>query len=34
MVAPVAGLRPMRAFRLTRTSLPRPGIVKEFLAFL
>jgi len=34
MVAPVAGLRPMRALRFTRTSLPRPGRVKEFFAFL
>jgi hypothetical protein len=34
IAAPVAGLRPMRALRLTSTSLPRPGIVKEFLAFL
>ena len=34
MVAPVAGLRPMRAFRFTRTIFPSPGIVKEFLAFL
>ncbi len=34
IVAPVAGLRPMRALRFTSTSLPRPGIVKEFLAFL
>jgi hypothetical protein len=34
MVSPVAGLRPMRALRLTSTSLPRPGRVKLFLAFL
>ena len=32
--APVAGLRPTRALRLTRTSLPTPGKVKVFLAFL
>src|SRR5213593_4709680 len=32
--SPVAGLRPMRAARLTRTSLPRPGSVKVFLACL
>src|ERR1017187_10432335 len=32
--APVAGLRPMRAFRFTNTSLPKPGIVKLFFAFL
>src|SRR5437763_1054099 len=31
---PVAGLRPMRALRLTSTNLPRPGRVKLFLAFL
>jgi hypothetical protein len=29
IVAPVAGFRPMRAFRFTRTSLPIPGRVKE-----
>ena len=34
MVSPVAGLRPRRALRWTRTSLPRPGSVKEFFAFL
>src|SRR5207302_3702123 len=34
MVSPVAGLRPMRALRFTNTSLPRPGSVKVFLAFL
>src|SRR5437667_1721915 len=34
MVSPVAGLRPIRALRLTSTSLPRPGKVKVFLAFL
>ena len=34
MVSPVAGLRPMRALRLTNTSLPRPGRVKVFFAFL
>src|SRR5687768_12272034 len=26
--SPVAGLRPMRALRFTRTSLPMPGMVK------
>jgi len=34
MDSPVAGLRPMRALRLTSTSLPNPGKVKVFLAFL
>ena len=34
MVSPVAGFRPMRALRFTRTILPSPGIVKLFLAFL
>src|ERR1035438_1826741 len=34
MASPVAGFRPMRALRFTRTILPSPGIVKEFLAFL
>jgi len=34
IVSPVAGLRPWRALRWTRTSLPRPGSVKEFFAFL
>src|ERR1039458_6781952 len=34
MVSPVAGFRPMRALRFTRTILPSPGIVKEFFAFL
>src|ERR1700679_2908473 len=34
MVAPVAGLRPVRALRFTRTSLPRPGRVKVSLACL
>ncbi len=33
MVSPVAGFRPMRALRFTRTILPSPGIVNEFLAF-
>ena len=33
IVAPVAGLRPTRALRLTRTSLPRPGMVNESLAY-
>ena len=33
MVSPVAGWRPIRALRLTRTSLPSPGRVKVFLAF-
>jgi hypothetical protein len=28
------GLRPMRALRFTNTSLPNPGSVKVFLAFL
>src|ERR1041385_1590356 len=32
--SPVAGLRPMRALRFTSTSLPRPGSVKVFFAFL
>src|SRR6478736_6874009 len=32
--SPVAGLRPRRALRLTNTSLPMPGRVKVFLAFL
>src|SRR5206468_9130854 len=32
--SPVCGLRPIRAFRLTKTSLPRPGKVKVFLASL
>ncbi len=32
--SPVAGLRPMRALRFTRTSLPTPGIVKLFFASL
>src|SRR5438552_561862 len=32
--SPVAGLRPMRAARLTNTSLPNPGSVKVFLACL
>ena len=32
--SPVAGLRPIRALRLTSTSLPSPGSVKLFLAFL
>ena len=32
--SPVAGLRPMRAFRFTRTSFPTPGIVKLFFASL
>ena len=32
--APVAGFRPMRALRFTRTSLPTPGNVKLFFAFL
>ena len=30
--SPVWGLRPIRAFRLTSTSLPSPGKVKAFLA--
>src|ERR1017187_8904747 len=34
IVSPVAGLRPMRGLRSTSTSLPRPGRVKVFLAFL
>ena len=34
IVSPVAGLRPMRALRFTRTNLPSPGIVNVFLAFL
>ena len=34
IVSPVAGFRPMRAFRFTRTSLPNPGRVKLFFAFL
>src|SRR5687768_13625003 len=34
IVSPVAGLRPMRALRFTKTSLPKPGKVKLFLAFL
>ena len=34
IASPVAGLRPMRALRFTNTSLPRPGSVKVFLAFL
>ena len=34
IVSPVAGLRPMRALRFTRTSLPKPGTVKPFFAFL
>src|SRR5271157_2857154 len=29
IVAPVAGLRPMRAFLFTRTSFPIPGRVKD-----
>src|SRR5690242_3367044 len=32
--SPVAGLRPIRALRLTSTSFPSPGTVKLFLAFL
>src|ERR1035437_8906614 len=32
MVAPVAGLRPIRALRWTRTSLPKPGITNLSLA--
>src|SRR5207237_1001599 len=32
--SPVAGLRPMRAARFLSFSLPRPGSVKVFLAFL
>src|SRR5829696_3729853 len=32
--SPVAGLRPIRALRFTSTSLPRPGSVKLFFAFL
>src|SRR5262249_5135109 len=32
--SPVAGLRPIRAARLTSTSLPRPGSVKVFFACL
>src|SRR5512142_3431543 len=32
--SPVAGLRPIRALRLTRTIFPSPGIVNEFLASL
>src|SRR5947199_3919641 len=31
---PVCGLRPIRAFRFTKTRLPRPGNVKVFLASL
>ena len=34
IVSPVAGLRPTRALRLTSPSLPIPGRVKMFLAFL
>ena len=34
IVSPVAGFRPIRALRFTRTILPSPGIVKEFFAFL
>ena len=34
IASPVAGLRPMRAFRFTSTSLPSPGIVNEFFASL
>src|SRR2546430_17090326 len=34
MGSPVCGLRPIRAFRFTKTSLPRPGKVKGFLASL
>src|SRR5207245_8449603 len=34
MGSPVCGLRPIRAFRFTKTSLPRPGKVKVFLASL
>src|SRR6185437_13198232 len=34
MVSPVAGLRPRRAARFLSLSLPRPGSVKVFLAFL
>src|SRR3989337_2789169 len=30
--SPVWGLRPIRALRLTRTSLPTPGMVNEVLA--
>src|SRR5207253_4220100 len=32
--SPVCGLRPMRALRLARTSLPKPGRTKPFLASL
>ena len=34
IASPVAGFRPMRAFRCTRTSFPSPGSVKPFLACL
>ena len=34
IASPVAGLRPMRAFRFTSTSLPTPGNVKVFFACL
>ena len=34
MVSPVAGFRPIRALRFTSTSLPKPGMVNLFLAFL
>src|SRR6202795_1764121 len=32
--SPVCGLRPMRALRLARTSLPKPGSTKPFFASL
>ena len=34
IVAPVAGLRPILALRFIKTSLPKPGNVKPFLASL
>ena len=34
MASPVAGFRPIRAFRFTSTSLPKPGMVNLFFAFL
>ncbi|MBI1821718.1 MAG: hypothetical protein HY036_06080 [Nitrospirae bacterium] len=33
IASPVAGFLPIRAFRLTITSFPRPGTVKAFLAY-
>ena len=34
MASPVAGFRPIRALRFTNTSLPNPGMVNLFFAFL